>query len=70
MKAGLIVSLVYAHATEDKGMWERTISAICEDECLKGQDVLARDIEDANKGILHTEPRIPPTSHVILSKEE
>ena len=67
MKVSMVISLIYAHATKDEDMWYRTINRLAGDELLKGNDVLARDIRDANNGILHTGAGEKPSEPAVLS---
>ena len=67
MKVSTVISLIYAHATKDEDMWSRTIDRLANDELLKGNDILAHDIRDADKGILHTGPEEKPSAKAVLS---
>ena len=70
MRAGFVIALIYAHATEDDRMWDAAVKALAENEEQKGNDVLAADIWDAGRGRLHSAPAVEPTSHVVLSTKE
>lgn len=67
MRAGFVIALIYAHATGDDRMWEAAVKALAENEEQKGNDILAADIRDADRGRLHSAPAVEPTSHVVLS---
>lgn len=65
MKVSMVISLIYAHATKDEEMWSRTIDCLASDELRKGNDVLAQDIRDADKGILHTGSEVKSAKAVL-----
>lgn len=67
MKVSMVISLIYAHATKDDDMWSRTIDRLANDEMSKGNKILANDIRDADKGILHTGAGEKPSYKAVLS---
>ena len=58
MRDGDIIALIYAHATDDKDLWNLIIKRIWWYELKKGNNVLAQDILDADNGIRHTSPSV------------
>jgi len=50
MRAEEVITLIYAHATKDERMWDRTVDAIFASMKRKGLDSVAQDIKDAYMG--------------------
>lgn len=61
MRAEEVIALIYAHATKDERMWDRSVDAIFASMKRKGLDSVAQDIKDAYMGYRCVESKIGQT---------